>query len=465
MLSVEDKNFYNVVIRPLSVVDAQISWKWRNDFDLWKHIDNPIEKECSQATEEAFILKQISNPQSYHFAIMVNQHLVGWISLSKKQDNEPPEIDILIGDRGFWNKGIGSQAISQLLYFAKNQLNLSSVSASVNEENIGAFKMFQKLGFQSSQNGKFDLPLNLLPPPVLSVIVLVYNHSSFLEHTLMSMLVQKTNFPFEIVVGNDCSTDNSQEILDRLKENYPGILSVVFHKKNVGPKNNMISIMQKATGDFFALCDGDDYWTDPLKLQQQVDFLRNNTSYSHCWHRYEKLDEKTGVLTPDTNEKYFEKNSSGVVFNFELFSKGWELGIQTLVFRKEAFRLSFAPTYAFFRDIHLITHLLNAGDGFCLPFFGAVYRVHAGGTYSSLNELRKAQVAYGIYKELLADFAENAHIKKQYRYYINDYIKNLIANGQNNKAFMLSIEQFREGKDYLLFKHQIKTILKAWIKQ
>lgn len=457
--------FYNVVIRPLSVVDAQISWTWRNDIDLWKYIGNPIVKECSLAAEEDYILKQISNPQSYHFAIMVDQRFVGWTSLSQKQENEPAEISILIGDRSFWNKGIGSQAISQLLYFAKNQLHLPYVSALINEEDIRALKLFRKLGFQSSQNQKFVLPLNLLPPPVLSVIVLVYNHSSFLEQTLMSMLIQKTNFPFEIVVGNDCSTDNSQEILDRLKKNYPGILSVVFHPKNVGPKNNMISIMQKAAGEFLALCDGDDYWTDPLKLQKQVDFLKNNTSYSHCWHRYEKLDEKTGVLTPDTNEKHFEKNRSGVVFNFELFSKRWELGIQTLVFRKEAFRLSFAPKYEFFRDIHLITHLLNAGDGFCLPFFGAVYRVHAGGTYSSLNELRKAQVAYGIYKELLSDFADNFFIRKQYRYYINDYIKKLIANGQNNKAFMLSIEQFREGKEYLLFKHQIKTVLKAWTKQ
>ena len=121
--------------------------------------------------------------------------------------------------------------------------------------------------------------------PKLSVCFIVYNHEPYLRQSLDAILSQKTDFDFDIVVGEDCSTDNSRAILNEYKERYPDKFTLLYRDKNLGrPTLNVYQTSQECRGDYIAYLEGDDYWTDDNKLQKQVDFLESHTDYMACTH-------------------------------------------------------------------------------------------------------------------------------------------------------------------------------------
>jgi glycosyltransferase involved in cell wall biosynthesis len=122
--------------------------------------------------------------------------------------------------------------------------------------------------------------------PKLSVIVITYNHSQFLRLTLDSVLAQQVDFDVEVIVSDDCSTDGTQDIIRAYHARYPTQIVPLLHAQNLGGfgKNNTLAALAACRGEYIAALDGDDYWTDPLKLQKQVDFLEKNTNYSACFH-------------------------------------------------------------------------------------------------------------------------------------------------------------------------------------
>lgn len=126
---------------------------------------------------------------------------------------------------------------------------------------------------------------------MVSVIVLTYNHKRYIRQALDSILEQETAFPYEILVGDDCSSDGTSEIISRYATLYPGKLSVFIRPKNIGATKNLYDLFQRAEGKYIASCEGDDYWCDPLKLQKQVDFLENHPKYSGCTHTCLIVDE------------------------------------------------------------------------------------------------------------------------------------------------------------------------------
>ena len=126
---------------------------------------------------------------------------------------------------------------------------------------------------------------------MVSVIVLTYNHKKYIRQALDSILEQKTAFPYEILVGDDCYSDGTSEIISRYAAQYPGKLSVFIRPENVGATKNLYDLFQRAGGKYIASCEGDDYWCDPLKLQKQIDFLENHPKYSGCTHACLIVDE------------------------------------------------------------------------------------------------------------------------------------------------------------------------------
>jgi glycosyltransferase involved in cell wall biosynthesis len=120
--------------------------------------------------------------------------------------------------------------------------------------------------------------------PMLTICTVTYNHEKYIGRALDSFLMQKTDFPFQVIVGDDASTDGTAEIIREYAKKYPDIIKPIFHKRNIGPMSNSLSVYDAARTEFVAICDGDDYWTDPLKLQKQVDMLRNAPDLSICYH-------------------------------------------------------------------------------------------------------------------------------------------------------------------------------------
>jgi glycosyltransferase involved in cell wall biosynthesis len=121
-------------------------------------------------------------------------------------------------------------------------------------------------------------------PRIVSVIIATYNQEAIVGRAIESALRQITDFPVEVVVGEDCSTDNTRAVVSQYAMQYPDRVRVLANPENLFIQRNMVSMMRAAEGRYIAWLDGDDYWTDPAKLQMQVEFLEANPSYSACCH-------------------------------------------------------------------------------------------------------------------------------------------------------------------------------------
>lgn len=141
--------------------------------------------------------------------------------------------------------------------------------------------------------------------PLVSISVLVYNHERYICQALDSILAQKVNFDYEIVIAEDCSTDSSREIVIRYKEKYPDIIKLILHSVNVGMNRNAQIVSEHCEGKYRAICEGDDYWIDSHRLQRQVDFLENNPIYIGTVSRIETVNFDGDICNKSTYKKVY----------------------------------------------------------------------------------------------------------------------------------------------------------------
>lgn len=134
--------------------------------------------------------------------------------------------------------------------------------------------------------------------PLLSVAFITYNHEPYIRQALDSVFMQKTDFEFEVVIGEDCSTDNTRKILDEYKQRYPDRIRLLYRDKNLGrPTLNVFQTSMECRGKYIAYLEGDDYWTDENKLAKQVAFLEENPDYSACTHTCMLVGKDCEMLT------------------------------------------------------------------------------------------------------------------------------------------------------------------------
>lgn len=159
-------------------------------------------------------------------------------------------------------------------------------------------------------------------PIVASIVTVTYNHKDYLEQCLDSLVCQKTNFRYQILVGDDCSTDGTSEIVRRYAAKYPNLIVPIIRPKNIGSIRNFGSLCDSVTSKYIAFCDGDDYWIDENRLQKQVDFLDAHPEMNGCYCRmriqvddkwdltnYYRADKKTGeIIWPDCKPGYKVSN-------------------------------------------------------------------------------------------------------------------------------------------------------------
>jgi glycosyltransferase involved in cell wall biosynthesis len=144
--------------------------------------------------------------------------------------------------------------------------------------------------------------------PLVSIICPTYNHEAFIREALDGFVMQKTNFPFEIIVHDDASTDSTAQIVKEYEVEYPHLFNNIYQTENqfsIEVMSVTKILLNAASGKYIACCEGDDYWTDPRKLQKQVDFLEGNEAYSAVFHNVEQRwegFERTVLYLKD--EKY-----------------------------------------------------------------------------------------------------------------------------------------------------------------
>jgi hypothetical protein len=157
-------------------------------------------------------------------------------------------------------------------------------------------------------------------------------------------------------------------------------------------------------------------------------------------------------------------SEEGIEFDFEKFCKGWEIGMQTLVFKNEAFDISLAYNYKYFKDTHLISHLLLYGKGYCLNSFCAIYRLHGNGQNTSLSNLQLAKVGYNTYLELYASIRKEEFLMKKYNIYTKNYINALIENNLKLRVVSIICQNFYYVKNINITRDFIYLLKKSLFK-
>lgn len=217
--------------------------------------------------------------------------------------------------------------------------------------------------------------------PIVSVICTVYKHRRYLRQCLDGFVMQKVSFPFEVLVNDDCSPDNSADIIREYENEYPGLFHCVFQSENqyskgVSPLTEILLPMAK--GAYIALCEGDDYWTDPYKLQKQVDFMDNNPDYIACFHNT-RIQYKDGIALFNSLDENHDPSTEDII------KRRWFISTPSLLFRNVLHSFPKWKKDVVNEDFMLELMLARDGKFHYLDDVMAVYRQEGTGISASLN--------------------------------------------------------------------------------
>lgn len=225
-----------------------------------------------------------------------------------------------------------------------------------------------------------------LSSPLLSICCITYNHENFIRQALDGCLMQQTNFPIEIIIHDDASTDNTANIIREYQEKHPHLIKTILQRENQYSAMGfgfISNVFKETQGKYIALCEGDDYWTDPLKLQKQVDLLEANPDYSLVAHPTQVLEVNTG--------EFLEGGIIGYISNNETQSRDWSvlewptfrLPTASLVLRATVIRKyqEISPIYS--SDMLIVYTAASVGKIRCFSEAMSVYRIHDGGMWSN----------------------------------------------------------------------------------
>ncbi len=149
----------------------------------------------------------------------------------------------------------------------------------------------------------------------VSIFMLTYNQEDYITQAIEGVLMQKTDFSIQLVIGEDCSTDNTRKIVLDYTEKYPDKIKLILNETNIGLIANYVKTYTQCKGKYVAICDGDDYWTDPLKLQKQVSFLEKNPDYAIVYTNNKNLIPSGDILISDKQDNLLTTTFNELVFN------------------------------------------------------------------------------------------------------------------------------------------------------
>lgn len=276
-------------------------------------------------------------------------------------------------------------------------------------------------------------------PLMVTIRCITYNHEPYIRQCLEGFVMQKTNFRFEAIVHDDASTDGTADIIREFADKYPGIIKPIFETENLYSKHDgsIRRIMDAHThGKYVAICEGDDYWTDPLKLQKQVDFMEGHPDHSLCGTngiiKFQGYDKKERLFNQIKKSK-------------ELFPKDiighWLLPTAGILFKKEIYNNYPDWTKKIYSgDLILLLLSMNQGRIFAFSDVCCVYR---------RDITNKSSVSINVRKTKSREFVRNQHIllysefnnytEGKYNVYIQPLIERYADEAKVYKALNKSI--------------------------
>lgn len=301
--------------------------------------------------------------------------------------------------------------------------------------------------------------------PKLSVILITYNHEKYIEKALDSVLSQVTDFPFEIVIGDDCSPDDTKNIIREYRDKYPDIIRIVHREKNTGrPTLNVYETTMKCRGDYLAYLEGDDYWTDSDKLQKQMDFLNEHPEYIACTHSHKMIDDNGNDITDPEILKISDMYKWSGEFTMDDFEKsGFWPGHYASVVSKNIYKNKkhdytiLYKSHDFVDDGQILLFLLMEGKIYRLDDEMSVWRYvnKAGGNSWTSRSMKR-----NIQKEdILMSMELMKWLEKEYS--LRDYAKIKAKKDFETALYLYSSSPSKENWQTVreIFEYNIKHVV------
>lgn len=242
--------------------------------------------------------------------------------------------------------------------------------------------------------------------PLVSVHMITYNHEAYLKQAIESVLSQKADFDIEIVIGEDCSTDNTLAICEEYAGKFPNIVRLIKREHNYGSAENFFDLFSHCRGKYIATCEGDDYWIDPYKLQKQINLLEIYPEASMSVALIKTLNNTEETLEPPyTNETFPLVYQNGLNKYFHT---------STYVLRNSFLKvvLKSHPTL-FINDTSLCFLMINMGPFVVLNEVVSTYRVTHNGIWTGINQLKKDYLHYKLHNAF-----RKHHVLKRYSFHL-----------------------------------------------
>ena len=320
--------------------------------------------------------------------------------------------------------------------------------------------MIQRTEQEIMQNWKTD------DKPLVSIACATYNHENYITEAIESFLMQETDFPFEVFVHDDCSTDNTATVIREYGKKYPNIIKSIYQKENQYSKGVRVTgkfIFPRAQGKYIAVCEGDDYWTDLLKLQKQVEFMESNSDYALCYTSATVINDQGVIINQNKN---FGDSSQ-----FDLIAGAGLAILGSVMFRR--FDMQEYSEYRIINGDNLLWHYLGF-YGKCKhleDIKNSIYRVHAGGTWSGRSDTSKLVEAMKTYslirKRIITNVEDNALLLKKhdlyYPYMFASYFYGRILR-LDPKGFTIGLKELKKAsfiKKHTVFFAFLKHIVRS----
>jgi len=239
--------------------------------------------------------------------------------------------------------------------------------------------------------------------PLISVLILAYNHQDFLAEAIDSVLIQSCEEPYEVIIGEDCSCDRTRQIALDYQRRHPDKIRVIFSDSNVGMNENFKRIYIASRGKFIAICEGDDYWIDPCKLTKQTALLKSDRSLSIVFHDVSVVDE-FGARVCDSKILDYWHLQREYIISPQRLAVGAAIPTLSVLFRK--IDLVFDGIMRVTNlDTYLFACLGQNGSAKIADGVLGAYRVHSGGIWSGLDAERKMVAQIETFSELTKEIS------------------------------------------------------------
>ena len=290
---------------------------------------------------------------------------------------------------------------------------------------------------------KLCLDMNILnamaEEPLVSIFCLTYNHASYIRQCLDGFLMQKATFAYEVIINDDASTDGTTEIIREYEEKYPDIIKPIYHEENLYSKGERgfwnRYCLPKSKGKYIALCEGDDYWIDPLKLQKQVDFLEGHPEYSMCFHKAKVIYD----VQPNKKSTLFENIEERDYTIDELFLN-WIVPTASIVCRRQFLDVIKQSNDFMYMDGIVVLSMVSLGKVHALSAVMSVYRrLNTGAILSIVKSEKFYERSFKNLEAIRQNFSQlsdKAYMKK-YTERCLGYMSYCMRNGDLKTVFQI----------------------------